>query len=179
MLYKLYGRYYSDFFYPYLPSIVFISSLLFSCRSFRLSIDNYENIKKIGKKKATMFDRLLAIASVILLCKCAPWNAYTSRELNREPGRETQQGITVVEVESDGGFWFADFTVGTSRNLSLLVDTGSADVGLNTGNYKPSSHGINLNMIGQDAYGTTQSNGCGSSLVRFSPFRNYLHHSYA
>ena len=110
-----------------------------------------------------MFDKLLAIACIVLLCNCAPWNGYNSHE----PDRQNEHRVTVVEVISDGGFWFADFTVGAAGNLSLLVDTGSADVGLNTGNYKPSSRGIDLNAIGQDSYGTTQSNGCGSSLVRF------------
>jgi pepsin A len=119
-----------------------------------------------------MFDKLLAIAYITLLCNCTPLNGYISRELNREPGQHNEQGVTVVELTSDEGFWFADFTVGVSRNLSLLVDTGSADVGLNTGNYKPSRHSINLNMIGQDTYGTTQSNGCGSGLVRYSPFKD-------
>lgn len=114
-----------------------------------------------------MFDKLLAIACITLLCKCAPWNGYVSRELYREPGRQNEQGVIVVDLMSDEGFWFANFTVGTSKDLSLLVDTGSADVGLNTGNYKPSSHSINLNMIGQESYGTTQSNGCGSGFVRF------------
>jgi len=124
-----------------------------------------------------MFDKFLAIACITLLCNCAPWNGYISREKNREPDRQNEHGVAVVEVMSDEGFWFADFTVGSSRNLSLLVDTGSADVGLNTGNYKPSSHSINLNMIGQDSYGTTQSNGCGSGLVSFHLPKHCSYHS--
>jgi hypothetical protein len=123
-----------------------------------------------------MFDILLAIACISLLCDCAPLNGYISRELNPEPGEQNEQGVTVVEVTSDAGFWFADFTVGASRNLSLLVDTGSADVGLNTGKYKPSGQGIDLNTTGQDSYGTTQSNGCGSGIVCFYPLKVRLLH---
>jgi hypothetical protein len=119
------------------------------------------------QKQDPMFDKLLAIACITLLCNGVPWNGYISRELNREPHRPNGQGVTVVDVTADEGFWFADFTVGASKNLSLLVDTGSADVGLNTGHYKPSSRSIDLNTIGQGSYGTTQNNGCGSGLVRF------------
>ena len=118
-------------------------------------------------KKDSVFAKLFVIACIALLCNGAPWNGPISRESNRGPYGQNEQGVTTVELTFDEGFWFADFTVGASKNLSLLVDTGSADVGLNTGKYKPSKQAINLNMTGQDTYGTTQSNGCGSSLVRF------------
>ncbi|PQE21908.1 aspartic protease precursor protein [Rutstroemia sp. NJR-2017a BVV2] len=46
---------------------------------------------------------------------------------------------------------------------NLLLDTGSADLVLNPGLYKPSSHSINLNSTFAVTYGTTTGGGAGST----------------
>lgn len=37
-------------------------------------------------------------------------------------------------------YWFGHFDVGNTKNAKLLIDTGSTDLILNPGLYKPSSH---------------------------------------
>jgi len=106
------------------------------------------------------------LAVLATLCGCYSWMVSASpvNLLNRGSDHHIK-GVTVVEVMEDQGFWFGNFIVGDSKNLSLLVDTGSADVGLNSGEYKPSHNSVNLKTTGQDSYGTTQSNGCGNTIV--------------
>lgn len=60
------------------------------------------------------------------------------------------------------GFWFANFTVGASRSLELLVDTGSTDVILDYGKYRASPFSKNLHQTYSAPFGTTNSNGSGS-----------------
>lgn len=102
-----------------------------------------------------------------ILYSGVPWTATATPIglIGRESNYQEKK-VAVVDLAIDQGFWYGNFAVGASRNLSMLVDTGSADVGLNTGNYKPSAQSLNLGTTGQDSYGTTQSNGCGSAVVR-------------
>lgn len=60
------------------------------------------------------------------------------------------------------GFWFANFTIGASPNLELLIDTGSGDLILNPGVYKPSSKSKNQNAPFSVSYATTNPDGSGS-----------------
>ncbi|MCJ1353997.1 MAG: hypothetical protein MMC33_003984 [Icmadophila ericetorum] len=61
------------------------------------------------------------------------------------------------EIEDDiltfnGQLWFAPFRVGNS-NLNLSIDTGSADVAINTGRYSPSYNSLKLNQTAELRYG--------------------------
>lgn len=65
----------------------------------------------------------------------------------------------------DKGFWFGSFDVGLSKNLSLLIDTGSSDLAVNPDRYKSSSASVNLQRQGVLKYGTVFENGCGVAEV--------------
>jgi hypothetical protein len=64
------------------------------------------------------------------------------------------------------GFWFGNFTVGTASNLSLMIDTGSGDLILNPGLYKPSKTSHDLHISFNNGYGTTTSSNAGTENVR-------------
>ncbi|TVY53093.1 Plasmepsin-2 [Lachnellula cervina] len=68
-----------------------------------------------------------------------------------------------ANISLDGGFWFADVTVGDSDTpLELLLDTGSADLVLNPGLYTGGPTAVNLQNTFDITYGTT-GNSAGSS----------------
>jgi cathepsin D len=62
-------------------------------------------------------------------------------------------------------FWFANFTVGTKSDLSLLIDTGSTDVYLNPGDYSPSNYSIDLHENFTITFATTNPDGTGTETV--------------
>ncbi|KAF2670570.1 acid protease [Microthyrium microscopicum] len=113
--------------------------------------------------------RLLLLGLAFLLVQAAPKTGFIDRSISYIHKGESKIGLTL-----DGGFWFASFAVGASKNLSLLFDSGSADVVLNTGNYRPSSASIGLSAVGQLSYGTTQSNGCGSSSINATEYLDQI-----
>ncbi|OOF94901.1 hypothetical protein ASPCADRAFT_208555 [Aspergillus carbonarius ITEM 5010] len=63
------------------------------------------------------------------------------------------------------GFWFGSFDVGNSKNLHMLIDTGSSDVIVNPGLYAQGSSSASLNLTFENAYGTTESDGSGTGTV--------------
>ncbi|PYH96565.1 acid protease [Aspergillus ellipticus CBS 707.79] len=69
---------------------------------------------------------------------------------------------TISESE---GFWFGSFDVGSSKNLHMLIDTGSADVIVNQGFYETGSTSVSLNLTFDNSYGTTESDGSGTGSV--------------
>ncbi|KAM3074119.1 hypothetical protein ACMFMG_003059 [Clarireedia jacksonii] len=79
--------------------------------------------------------------------------------LHRRASPSNITGLTNYE----GGFWFTNITVGFSTPANLLVDTGSADLVLNPGLYKPSIQSVNLNSTFEVTYGTTTGGGAGST----------------
>lgn len=79
-----------------------------------------------------------------------------------------------VPLHLDGGFWFGSFDVGESKNLSLLIDTGSSDLIVNPGLYKPSSKSVNLNRSTELEYGTAQSNGCGFADIKAAEYTDQV-----
>ncbi|RDL31832.1 uncharacterized protein BP5553_09234 [Venustampulla echinocandica] len=87
-----------------------------------------------------------------------PWSAGTST---------TSSHISL-------GFWFGEFTVGGSSNISLLIDTGSGDVVLNPGIYVPGKASQTLNITFENSYGSTESNGTGSSTVKGALYRDEM-----
>ena len=70
----------------------------------------------------------------------------------------------------DAGFWYGSFGVGESRNLSLLIDTGSGDFAVNRELYVPSKHSKDLNHSGVLEYGTWKQNGCRSAKVKYDAY---------
>lgn len=63
-------------------------------------------------------------------------------------------------------FWFGLFDLGSSRNLSLLIDTGSQDLFLNPGHvYKPGPDAEALNSTFDYSFGTVEADGSGSETV--------------
>lgn len=71
--------------------------------------------------------------------------------------------IPLVFVE---GFWFGNFTTGDATDLSLLIDTGSSDIYVNPGLYKPSSESHTLNQTVSMSFITTEPNGCGEMILK-------------
>ncbi len=74
-------------------------------------------------------------------------------------------GLGVLRANRDKDFWFAEVDVGNSTKLSLLIDTGSGDVIINPGLYVPSSVATPLNASFSNSYGTTNSDGTGTTVV--------------
>lgn len=72
---------------------------------------------------------------------------------------------SVEPEELIGGFWYGSFDIGDSKNVSLLIDTGSSDVFLNPGLYSPSTDSKNLHKINVANYITAQTNGCGNATI--------------
>lgn len=66
------------------------------------------------------------------------------------------------------GFWFSHFTVGASKDLEILIDTGSSDAILNPGIYQPSSASQDQNRRFHISYATTNPDGSGSLSVSAS-----------
>ena len=62
-------------------------------------------------------------------------------------------------------FWFGNFDIGDSENLTLLIDTGSSDVIMNSGMYKPGPRAANIHKNFTITYGTTESDGSGTGTV--------------
>lgn len=63
------------------------------------------------------------------------------------------------------GFWFTNFTVGASKDLVLLIDTGSCDVYLNPGIYEPGKNSVNEHDDFTITFATTNPDGSGSETV--------------
>ncbi|OKP12048.1 hypothetical protein PENSUB_2406 [Penicillium subrubescens] len=53
--------------------------------------------------------------------------------------------------------WFGSFDVGNSKNLTLLIDTGSSDVIVSPGLYKGGPHSVDTSSTFANTYGTTES----------------------
>ncbi|KAK0270330.1 hypothetical protein LTR35_014129 [Friedmanniomyces endolithicus] len=85
-------------------------------------------------------------------CKKAPWLCTSSEHSGRR-------------------FWYGTFNIGATRNLSLLIDTGSSDVSTNPDLYKPSPSSLDLHRDGVLSYSTGEEDGCGTA--------NISYHTYA
>ena len=70
------------------------------------------------------------------------------------------------------GFWYASFDVGDSKNLSLIVDTGSQAVVLNPELYRQSPESIDLKIRNRFEYGTAQANGCGTLSLAYDGYED-------
>jgi pepsin A len=76
-----------------------------------------------------------------------------------------RDGSAEQAIPSTEGFWFGDFTIGGSSNLSMLIDTGFADVIVNPGHYKAGNYSKSFNEAFSNSYWTTSSDGTGTGTV--------------
>lgn len=89
----------------------------------------------------------------------------------------------VVAPESlppTGAFWHGSFDVGASKNLSLLIDTGTNFIEMSPDVYKPGPDSIVLNQTHPDSFylneshwavfDQTEKNGCGELATRYDGY---------
>jgi pepsin A len=62
-------------------------------------------------------------------------------------------------------FWFANFDIGNSQNVSILIDTGSPDLLLNPGFYEPTNNSVSTGRNFTISFLTTNPDGSGSETV--------------
>ncbi|KAE9373114.1 acid protease [Stipitochalara longipes BDJ] len=72
------------------------------------------------------------------------------------------------------GWWFANFTIGATSGLEILVDTGSSDVLLNPGKYKPSPASQTMNSNFTIEFGSTNPDGSGFENVTGPIFKDLV-----
>ncbi|KAJ5900940.1 acid protease [Penicillium subrubescens] len=86
----------------------------------------------------------------------------------------------VVEKLSEANnVWFGSFDVGNSKNLTLLIDTGSSDVIVSPGLYKGGPHSVDTSSTFANTYGTTESDGSEpeQSGAVYGRFEHHLYYS--
>ncbi|KAK5172235.1 uncharacterized protein LTR77_003873 [Saxophila tyrrhenica] len=93
----------------------------------------------------------------------------TIHAVSRHAARGSKYAVA-PEHQIDAGFWLGTFDVGASKNVDLLIDTGSADVAINPDLYQPSPHAQNLHQKGELQYITTNSDGCGVADIKYQTF---------
>ncbi|KUJ16902.1 acid protease [Mollisia scopiformis] len=101
--------------------------------------------------------------SLFALTACS--TATASRIPLSKRNLHRRDASAVGAISSSGGFWFGDFAVGGSSSLNMLIDTGSGDVIVNAGLYKPSSTSKSINATFDNTYATTSSDGTGTGDV--------------
>ncbi|KAL6904512.1 aspartic peptidase domain-containing protein [Trichoderma evansii] len=82
--------------------------------------------------------------------------------------------VVLKEERNDLDFWFARFSIGASRNLSILVDTGSTDLMLNPNVYQASEAAVALSQPFSMRYGTVNSDGSGEETVNGTVFQDIV-----
>ncbi|KAJ4158329.1 uncharacterized protein LMH87_008861 [Akanthomyces muscarius] len=91
----------------------------------------------------------------------------------RKAGADTAKGVAAFKslalastgdgsLVNEQGFWFSHFTIGASKDLEILIDTGSSDAIMNPGIYQPSSTSQDQKRRFRIAYSTTNPDGSGS-----------------
>lgn len=121
---------------------------------------------------------LLGVAGLISACWAVPTHIdlkHQSRTKYRAKyGMETvtENEVSYIPINVDilidtglQGFWFGQFDIGNSKNLSLLIDTGSSDIIVNSPYYHPGLQSVNLGKNFSSSYGTTESDGSGTGTV--------------
>ena len=106
------------------------------------------------------------LATVLLAFTAA--SAQVTLDLNKKTAAtgpvRAKTNVVVPEVD-DQSFWFANFSIGASPSLEILIDTGSSDVYLNPGVYKAGPNSKNLNRDFSITFATTNSDGSGTETV--------------
>ncbi|ATY59898.1 aspartyl protease [Cordyceps militaris] len=106
---------------------------------------------------------LLATAQVVTADSSHPVhfrkvNASTARSISAYKNLTLHGDGTLVNEQ---GFWFSHFSVGASRNLEMLINTGSSDAILNPGVYDPSSASRDQKRDFHISYATAKPDGSG------------------
>ncbi|KAJ5123149.1 acid protease [Penicillium atrosanguineum] len=107
----------------------------------------------------------LGALGLIPMCSAVPHYVPSRIDLNHRPVPGMRHKYGIETISEANLFWFGSFDVGSSKNLTLLVDTGSADVIVNPGLYKKGSRAIDINENFTITYATTKSDGSGSGTV--------------
>jgi pepsin A len=97
----------------------------------------------------------------------------TSHGLNEETAQSHDTESSLTDESLDFGirhWWFGNFDVGDTKNLSLQIDTASSSLAINPGLYRPSTKSKSLHHTGILSYGTWQKNGCGAADLQFSTY---------
>ncbi|KAJ5690419.1 acid protease [Penicillium macrosclerotiorum] len=105
---------------------------------------------------------LLGALGIIPMCAAIPHYVPSRIDLDHRivPNMKPKYGVETLSEEN--GFWFGSFDVGDSKNLTLLIDTGSSDVIVNPGLYKKGPKGVDIDQTFTNSYGTTESDGSGT-----------------
>jgi hypothetical protein len=82
--------------------------------------------------------------------------------------------LPILTFRHSAGFWYGTYCIGDAAELSLLIDTGSDDVLVNPGVYKPSADSLNLHQKGDIAYATAQANGCGFANMTYNIYADRI-----
>ncbi|OAA50332.1 aspartic protease precursor [Metarhizium rileyi] len=77
------------------------------------------------------------------------------------------------------GFWFSHFTVGASRDLEMLIDTGSSDAILNPGIYQASPASVDTKRQFRISYATTNPDGSGTLTASGHVYQDVITHRAA
>ncbi|KPI36780.1 uncharacterized protein AB675_11742 [Cyphellophora attinorum] len=97
---------------------------------------------------------LLSVCALVGITSAAPATeaAFSLSARRALPNHQTLAHLSARKIRRDGKtgnfstaidnqlYWYANFTVGNSSNLELLIDTGSSDLLLNNGVYVPSKY---------------------------------------
>ncbi|WPH02271.1 Hypothetical protein R9X50_00512700 [Acrodontium crateriforme] len=86
----------------------------------------------------------------------------TLRVVLQQPNADLPPSTEPARLVADQGFWFSNFTIGASKNLEILIDTGSSDAVLNPNIYQPGPKSYDTGSTFQVGYGTTNPDGSGT-----------------
>lgn len=111
-----------------------------------------------------------------------PHNEHALRAIARRASASSSL-VIAPEVQPPGGaFWYGSFDIGASKNLSMLIDTGTLWTVLNPDVYKPGPDAVVLNETHPDVLGLnssqwtsfyqTDKNGCGTFLARYDGYQD-------
>ena len=102
---------------------------------------------------------------------------HAAQVSSRYLGVSGSSGLRKSPTSLNAGFWYGTFGVGDSQNLSLLIDTGSSDVGVDTAKYEPGPASMNLHISGNHSYATAFANGCGEVNVSYHGYADRVSHA--
>ncbi|KAJ5900153.1 acid protease [Penicillium taxi] len=114
---------------------------------------------------------ILITIGLIPLCSAIPHYVHSRIDLEHLPG-SVKPRYGVETITESNYFWFGSFNVGNSRNLTLLIDTGSSDVIINPGYYRRGSASVNIHKNFTNTYGSTESDGSGTGTVTGSLYND-------
>ncbi|PVI07960.1 acid protease [Periconia macrospinosa] len=84
----------------------------------------------------------------------------------------TRRALPIAQMAEDQFFWFGNYSVGSGESFELLVDTGSSDIFINPGKYKPGLTSKNRNRNFTASFSTAKLDGTGFITVEGSWFQD-------